>query len=226
MYLNIDESAIFIADSHYNSNRPFLKDTLEQIQTGKIQTKQLFLMGDIFDFLSDDITYFQKEDSSVVSLINELSKSLEIVYLEGNHDFNLSKTFPNILVISREFQPLICEYKSVKIALSHGDIFMPKSYEIYTSFIRSRATGKLANILDINHIIFRKLNTWLQGKNICGTMKNFEEFAEKRIKNYQKYNVNFIIEGHFHQDKKYKNYINLPSLVCQKRYFKIKELPI
>ncbi len=226
MYLNIDESAIFIADSHYNKNRPFLKDILEQISSCDIQTKQLFLMGDIFDFLSDDIRFFQKENSDIIELINQLSKTIEIVYLEGNHDFNLSDTFVNILVISREFQPLICEYQGKKIALSHGDIFMPKAYELYTSFIRSRATGKIANLLDINHIIFRKLNSWLQNKNICGTLENFEQFAQKRIDLYQPCDVEFIIEGHFHQDKIYKNYTNLPSVACQKKYFKISELNI
>ncbi len=226
MYLNIKESAIFIADSHYNSNRTILKNVLEEIQTEKIQTSQLFLMGDIFDFLSDDITYFQKENQNIIDLINKLSKTIEIIYLEGNHDFNLSDTFPNILVISRQFQPLICTYQKKKIALSHGDIFMPRPYEIYTSFIRSKATGKIANLLDINYILFKNLNSWLLNKNICGDIKDFNSFAQNRIDQYSSYDIDYIIEGHFHQDKRYSNYINLPSLACQKRYFQISELTI
>ncbi len=224
MYLNIDESAIFIADSHYNTNRLQLKEVLLQIQSNDINTKQLFLMGDIFDFLSDDITYFQNQNQEVITLINQLSNSIEIIYLEGNHDFNLTSIFPNILVISREYQPLICKYKDKKIALAHGDIFMPKAYNLYTSFIRSRATGKLANLLDINHTIFKKLNSWLLEKNICGDIKEFDNFAQKRINLYSQYNVEVIIEGHFHQDKRYKNYINLPSLACNKRYFQASDI--
>jgi len=224
MYLNIDESAIFIADSHYNSNRQELKQILLDIQSNKINTTQLFLMGDIFDFLSDEISYFQNQNKEAIDLINELSNSLELIYLEGNHDFNLTSTFPNTLVISREFQPLICKYQDKKVALAHGDLFMPKTYNIYTSFIRSRATGKLANMLDINNMIFKKLNSLLQSKNICGAMKNFDSFASKRIEIYSKYEIDMIIEGHYHQDKRYKNYINLPSLACNKKYFKANKL--
>jgi UDP-2,3-diacylglucosamine hydrolase len=224
MYLNINENAIFIADSHYNSNRPILKETLEEILSKKIITDQLFLMGDVFDFLSDDISYFQNKNKDVIDLINQISHHIEVIYLEGNHDFNLSNTFHNSLVISREYQPLICTYNNKKIALSHGDIFMPKAYNIYTSFIRSKATGKLANILDINNIIFKNLNNWLLNKDICGNIKEFENFAQKRINNYSNYDIDYIIEGHFHQDKQYKNYINLPSLICNGRYFCIKEI--
>ena len=101
---------------------------------------------------------------------------------------------------------------------------MPKLYNIYTSFIRSKATGKLANILDINNIIFKNLNNWLLNKDICGNIKEFENFAQKRINNYSNYDIDYIIEGHFHQDKQYKNYINLPSLICNGRYFCIKEI--
>jgi UDP-2,3-diacylglucosamine hydrolase len=225
MYLNIDESAIFIADSHYNLNKDKLKEILFNIKLKKIDTKQLFLMGDIFDFLSDDISYFQKQNKNIIDLINDLSSQIEVIYLEGNHDFNLNLTFPNILVISREYQPLLCKLNNQKIALAHGDIFMPKSYEFFTNFIRSQATGKILNLLDINNFIFKKLDLWLLNKNICEDMKDFNNFAQNRINLYQqKYDIDIIIEAHYHQDKRYKNYINLPSLFCNKKYFSAKEI--
>lgn len=224
MYLNIHESAIFIADSHYNSNRQELKPILLDIKSQKIKTTQLFLMGDIFDFLSDDISYFQNQNKEIIDLINLLSNNIEIVYLEGNHDFNLASTFPQATIIPREYQPIICTFQNTKVSLAHGDIFMPKAYNIYTNFIRSRATGKLANILDINNIIFKKLDSWLLQKSICGNIDNFDTFAHKRIDLYKKHSVDIIIEGHFHQDKRFNNYINLPSLACNKRYFTAKEM--
>ena len=55
--------------------------------------------------------------------------------------------------------------------------------------------------------------------------KNFEEIVSKRVKNYD---VDIIIEGHYHQGNSYfideKMYINIPSLCCQKRYIKIDNL--
>jgi UDP-2,3-diacylglucosamine hydrolase len=219
MYLNIENSAIFIADSHFNINRLHLQDTLLNIKSKKIKTTQLFLMGDIFDFLSDDIEYFQNLNKDIINIINELSNDINIIYLEGNHDFNLFKTFPNIQIIPRKSQPLLCKYNNLTISLAHGDIFMPKAYNIYTTIIRSQIMKVLLNFIDINHFIFKKLNLWLLQKNICGTIEDFDTFAQKRIDKYAHYNVDIIIEGHFHQDKRYKNYINLPSLVCNKRYY-------
>jgi UDP-2,3-diacylglucosamine hydrolase len=224
MYLNIKSDAIFIADSHYNTNRTILKDVLEDIISFKISTNQLFLMGDIFDFLSDDVTYFQNQNKDIIKLINKLSKSIEIIYLEGNHDFNLSSTFSNLLLIPRDTQPLICKYKDKKVSLAHGDIFMPTAYNIYTKIIRLQITGFIINLLDIKHILLNSINRWLLKKNICGNITNFNSFAQTRINKYKKLDIDIIIEGHYHQDKRFKNYINLPSLICNGRYFEISEL--
>jgi UDP-2,3-diacylglucosamine hydrolase len=224
MYLNIDKSAIFIADSHYNSNRTELLNVLQSIQSEKIKTNQIFLMGDNFDFLCDGITYFIEQNKEVIDFINDLSVTKEIIYLEGNHDFNLSTLFPNVLVISRDFQPLICEYENKKIALSHGDIFMNKSYEIFTSIVRSRATAFFFNLFDINQILSKKLNAWLLQKHLYSYHKDFDQTMTKRSKSYEKYNVDFIIEGHFHQDRSQGKYINLPSLACQNKYVVMEDL--
>ncbi|MCD8541207.1 MAG: hypothetical protein LRY22_00560 [Aliarcobacter cryaerophilus] len=54
-------------------------------------------MGDNFDFLSNEIKYFKNRNKDIIELLNSLSDSFEIFYLEGNHDYNLSKIFPNYL---------------------------------------------------------------------------------------------------------------------------------
>jgi len=179
----------------------------------------MIFLGDIFDILFCQIPYSQKINQNLIKLINDISKDTDIIYLEGNHDFNIVKTFPNIQIVTRKSQPLLCKYNNLTISLAHGDIFMPKAYNIYTTIIRSQTMKVLLNFIDINHFIFKKLNLWLLQKNICGTIEDFDTFAQKRIDKYAHYNVDIIIEGHFHQDKRYKNYINLPSLVCNKRYY-------
>ena len=102
----IQNNAIFIADSHHNTKRKQLNNLLIRLKSGDIQSSQIFLMGDIFDFLSGDVDYFKSLNHEIISLINELSQTHELVYLEGNHDFNLCKIFPNVNVIQRQAQPL------------------------------------------------------------------------------------------------------------------------
>ena len=222
MLLNLQDQAIFIADSHYNKNRISFATILDDILNNKIKTTQLFFMGDMFDFLSDEIDYFKTINDNVVQKINNLSNKVEIIYLEGNHDFNLSKIFPNVKVIKREQQPLIIEYNDEYIALSHGDIFTPTLYNIFTSVIRNKYFLKFLNIIDISNFISKYFENKLIDKTICHKMEEFQLFAKNRINLYQKYDaISFIIEGHFHQGKRYLNYINIPSLACDDNFTKV-----
>ena len=79
------------------------------------------------------------------------------------------------------------------------------------------------NFIDINFFISKKIENALLNKNICHKINNFEHIVEKRLHNYS---TNIVIEGHYHQGNRYffdnKEYINIPSLCCQKKYTRIK----
>ena len=222
MYLSMKDDAIFIADAHFNKkNREFLT-FLKKVESKEIVTSQLFLMGDIFDFITGECKYFIKQNSIVINLLNKLSKQIEIVYLEGNHDYNLKILFPNIQVIKRENQPFLAKFEDKTVALSHGDNFINWKYDLFCKIIRNSIFLKFMNFIDINFFISKKIEEALVKKSICHTIKNFEEIVSKRVKNYD---ANTIIEGHYHQGNSYfldeKLYINIPSLCCQKEYIKL-----
>ena len=218
--MKLKDGAIFISDSHYNDERVILEEILMAINTNKIQTTQLFLMGDMFDFLSEDISYFKNKNEPIIELINNLSNNIEIIYFEGNHDFNLSELFQDIYVIPRENQPLKIKENNKYFALSHGDIFTPKGYNIYTNIIRSSFVLNLLNLFDINSWLSKKIEKDLKSKDICKKQKNFDNFIEKRI---DLYDTDIVIEGHFHQGLISDKYINLPSLCCSKEYMIYKD---
>lgn len=226
MYLSIQNEAIFVADSHYNEkNKDFLL-FLKKIESKEILCSQLFLMGDMIDFISGESKYFIKKNIEVIELLNKLSKELQIVYLEGNHDYNLKSIFPNIKIIKRENQPLLAKLENNQtISLAHGDNFINWKYDLYCKIIRNTLFLKFLNLIDINYFISRKIENSLLSKNICHKMNNFKEIVERRIKNY---NTDIVIEGHYHQGDIYninnKKYINIPSLCCQKEYTKLKDL--
>lgn len=226
MYLSIQNEAIFVADSHYNEkNKEFLL-FLKKIESKEILCSQLFLMGDMIDFISGESRYFIKQNYQVIELLNKLSKDIQIVYLEGNHDYNLKLIFPNINVIKRENQPLLAKLENNQtISLSHGDNFINWKYDLYCKIIRNTFFLQFMNFIDINFFISKKIENTLVNKNICHKMNNFKQIVEKRIKNY---NTDIVIEGHYHQGDIYninnKKYVNIPSLCCQKEYVKIKDL--
>ena len=224
MFLKIEKKAIFVADSHYNEKKPEFLIFLKKLLNKEIITTQLFLMGDMFDFISNESKYFVKRNQKLIDIINELSLHIQIIYLEGNHDYNMQSLFPNLKVYKRENQPIKASYEEKSVMLAHGDIFTPWHYNLYCKIIRNHFLLLFLNMIDFNNFISKKIYYVLLEKNICSKMKNFEEFAKSRINNYKS---DIIIEGHFHQGKSYKEknqlYVNIPSLCCEKKYFILDE---
>ena len=224
MFLNIQRDAIFVADAHFNEKRLEFQLFLKKVEEGKIKTTQLFLMGDIFDFLCLEVDYFIKRNQELINTLNSIAKDIEIIYLEGNHDFNIKSLFPDILIINRENQPLDATYEKKSVKIAHGDIFTPWHYNLYCKVIRNHFFLKFLNLIDFKHLLSKKVYYTLIDKKICHKMKDFESFVKSRVKNYSS---DVIIEGHFHQgdyleyDKKL--YVNIPSLCCDKKYFRLKD---
>jgi len=211
----LQDKAIFIADAHYPNHGKELLSLLDDIKTAKIETTQLILMGDIFDLLFGYNDYIKKYNIDLIDLLNELSQTIEIIYLEGNHDFCLKPIFANIKVIPRDKQPIVMKYKNTSIALSHGDLYdVGFGYELYCKWLRNKTTLTILKPWQKSIIDSRMQK--LSSKNICHKFKDFEKKVSNISKHYN--DVELIIEGHFHQARQIGNYISLPSLVCQKQY--------
>ena len=120
--IELKEGAFVVSDAHYSHIRPELLNFLKAIHTKQIQATQLILMGDIFDTLFGNIPYTQKVNSEAVKILKEISADIEVVYLEGNHDFNLKKIFPKIKIFGIKQQPIEVKYDTKSVLLAHGDI--------------------------------------------------------------------------------------------------------
>ncbi|ADV46277.1 hypothetical protein Nitsa_1019 [Nitratifractor salsuginis DSM 16511] len=209
----IKEGALFVADAHYPHHGDEFLRLLQSLDAEKITTPQLFLMGDIFDLLFGYGYYTPTLYPEAIGLLNKLSEKIEIIYLEGNHDFTLKKIFPNINVIPRTRQPLIMRTREKRVALSHGDRYGAGwGYDLFSLLLRSPVIylGKPweKRIIDAQ---MRRLSQ----KKICHKMENFESKAA-RILSYYPEDIDWVIEGHFHQAKRIGRYISLPALACQK----------
>ncbi len=228
MSLNtLQSGAILIADAHSAPWRTPFIDFLHALESGEIVTYQLILMGDILDMLYGPIprTYFYNNDE--IDLLNRLSSRIEIIYLEGNHDFLLGDMFPKIQVVRRENQPIIMMHEGMRIALSHGDSAMGFGYEVYTALIRNRfILGLLRSIDNLGEgFIVTWLEQQMKRKNHCRRIANFRELIERRIKHFQQNSFEVLIEGHFHQNQMFEfdelTYINIGAFACNERYFTV-----
>lgn len=226
----LHEGAIFVADSHYGPWRTPFIDFLRALESGKIQTTQLILMGDNCDLLFGPICETTRLNQDLIALLNALSMKMEILYLEGNHDFRLSSIFPNILVVPRNEQPFMMSYGSQKIALLHGDIGVPFGYELYTALIRNRPLLYALNAINtlLGGAIIKWLSGEMQGKNHCQKIGNFEAIARRHRKSKWSDECDIVIEGHYHQNKTFDfesyRYINLGAFACNERVYVVKSL--
>lgn len=208
----IKENAIFIADSHYPHHGDAFLDLLKKLESGVLQSPQLFLMGDNFDLLFGYNDYIQTFSKEAIELLQTLSQKLEIHYFEGNHDFCLKELFPDIQVYPREQQPVMFQINEKKVAISHGDKYATGlGYDLYCKVLRNKNT--LMFLKPFEKVIIDHRMKKLSQKHICFTFHGFEKRVEKIIVHYPE--ADMVIEGHFHQCKTVGKYISLPSLACQ-----------
>lgn len=219
----LKEGAILIADAHYAPWRPQFMDFLRAVDSGTIQTPQLILMGDVFDLLFGDIDATHTFNREAMGLLNALSARIEILYLEGNHDFRLGALFPSVRVVPRSHQPLTVAFADHSVALSHGDTRMGLGYEIYTALIRNKIILKLLNRLDQwgDEFIVKWLIGMMKRKSHCRAIDHFEHVIAHRLKNG--IDADILIEGHFHQNASFEvsriRYFNLGAFACNERYY-------
>jgi UDP-2,3-diacylglucosamine hydrolase len=222
----LKEGAILISDAHYSAEKPELFSFLQKIDTGTIKASQLVFMGDIFDALFGSISYTYEKNKKLISLIERIAQTTEVLYLEGNHDFNLSKVFhtPQIIPIAR--QPLTLTFKDKKVLLAHGDFDGKRAYKIYTALIRNPFVLFILKYVDIvsGHGILKNVEAHLEKKDDCKELAWFEGFIKQRFA--KRFACDYFIEGHFHQNKRIElpefSYINLGAFACNQRYFIVK----
>jgi UDP-2,3-diacylglucosamine hydrolase len=210
--IEIKENAIFIADSHYPHHGDTFLTLLKKLDNDKIKIPQLFLMGDNFDLLFGYNNYIQTFSSEAIVLLQKLSKKIEIHYFEGNHDFCLTEVFPSVNIYSREDQPVIFTLGEKQVAISHGDKYATGFlYDLYCKVLRNKITLTLLKPLE--KLIIDDRIKKLSQKNICHPFHDFKKRVVQILENYQE--MDFVIEGHYHQSKHIGKYISLPSLACQ-----------
>lgn len=226
----LQEGAILIADAHCAPWRTSFIDFLHALESDEIVTPQLILMGDIFDMLYGPIPRSYRYNTEGIDLLNRLCKKIQIIYLEGNHDFLIRDLFPDITVIRREAQPIIMDYEGKRVALSHGDSFMGLGYEIYTALIRNPMILAILRVLDTlgNGFIVEWLEAQMKRKSHCRNIEDFERLIQGRMKSFKDDSFDVLIEGHFHQNRSIKfphfDYINVGAFACNERYFTVQSI--
>jgi len=214
--INLKNDAVIIADVHYKKgDEEFLKLLNKWLIS---PPPQIFLLGDIFHLLLP-FQYLIQYNQEAIELIESLALKTEVYYTPGNHDFNLKKIFKNVTIADAFVD------KKKSVFLTHGDLTCNDNiYLIYARIVRNPFFQKLANILSLNFINNSLFKAILKKRVVCETMDNkkFKNIVKEKLKSID---YGIIIEGHYHQNKKFNEnntlYINIPAYVCTKSYILI-----
>ena len=207
-------------------------------------------MGDIFDLLIYEIKSTHHFAKPYIKLLEELATEIEVIYLEGNHDFNLAKFFKKVKVFPIQKQALFLsskenikitqktldkelksfEFKGVNgLYLAHGDIFLKPILSFFLRSLRSHFLLLFLNLLDRlskNHIS-KKIKKKQLSKNLFYVIDDFYDMARARYARYECEEC-LVLEGHYHQNfllnEEGKYYFNLDSFAYKESFFVV-ELP-
>ncbi|MHC3995187.1 UDP-2,3-diacylglucosamine diphosphatase [Thiomicrolovo sp. ZZH C-3] len=216
--------ALLISDAHYSATRPQMLSLLQAIEAGRLEVPQLLLMGDIFDLLFGQIKVTHAMNAEAVAVLQRISRRLPVLYLEGNHDYNLAALFPEATVVPLSRQPFACRCAERTLLLAHGDFNQPLSYRIYTALIRNGAVLRLLGVINrlTGNGIITRLEAYLERKNHCHTMTGYEAFVRAHLAPLALEGVDVLIEGHYHQGVAYDfeglRYFNPAAFACNLRY--------
>jgi len=225
--LRLLPGALLVADAHYSHRRPQLLGFLKAVASGALPATQLILMGDIFDLLFGGIPVTQERNAEAIATIRAISEKMEVVYFEGNHDFQLASVFPGIRVYPLASQPVACSFRDQRVLLAHGDWGTETGYRLYTALIRSKTLLFILRWIDAAsaHAIIKWLDAYLDKKEDCSGFTGFEAYISTRLERLNLEGTDWFIEGHFHQNRGFPagscRYFNLGAFACNQRYFEI-----
>ena len=217
--MELKENAVIVADIHYHPRyrREFLT-LLSELENSP--PPQLILLGDIFDLLFGEVDWTISLNRDVIERLDKLGQKIEIIYFEGNHDFNLKTLFNHIHIVPISKQPMRLKGRGIDIFLAHGDFQEGGIFYFYRRTIENRYLLKFLNWIDtkLGNIIIR----------------NIEKREEQKKKCYQrgKADIRFqkekgiYIYGHFHQNRGIQRgdslYLLLPPFTCNQSSFVVK----
>ena len=135
------------------------------IDLKKSDMKELYILGDSFEFWIDD-KYDIEQNNIIIDTLHDITKKGTKVFLiHGNRDFLIGKKFTKTTNIEILPENYILYLDDKKVLVTHGDLLCTDDidYQKFRKFIRNKMTLKIFNLL--NNKIKTKIASFLRGKS-------------------------------------------------------------
>jgi UDP-2,3-diacylglucosamine hydrolase len=115
--------ALFISDLHLQaSHRRTAEAFFRFLAERAIHARQLYLLGDIFEYWAGDDDLDDPFHQRVISALSELAaRGVDVFWMAGNRDFLVGEAFARKAGLTRLPEPHLLQVAGRRIALVHGD---------------------------------------------------------------------------------------------------------
>ncbi len=219
--------AVFFSDAHICDDRdPNLGPLLDFLDSLTGRLDRLYVVGDLFDtwFAFPRTVY-----SVYVPLLGALHRvrrgGVGIVYLAGNHDFEMGRFFTEVLEAEVHQTEVVVEADGLRAYVAHGDLVNPadRKYRALRRTLRAAPTRWLARHLPPSWVwrIAQGMTHRFTGEEIARRtpMKElFADFAARKLAEGH----DAVVLGHSHlpafEARAGKTYVNLGDWVSARTY--------
>lgn len=232
----MENNYLFISDIHLGLQSPEIERKKEKLLVKFLSTeasncKELFIVGDLFDYWFEYKRVYQKGFFRTLTALQDLSESgVKIHYFIGNHDFLHRDFFEKEIGTILYENPIEISLNNKKFFIGHGDGLVKNDlgYLILKKIMRNKIIQRLYSLIhpDIGIGIasrMSKSSRQYTSHKDYGEVDGLFESAAKKIDN----GFDYVIFGHLHKRiyKSYKHglYINLGSWLDQPCYGIFKE---
>jgi len=196
---------IFLADAHLRApedhNYRLLLRFLEELQG---TTDTLCILGDLFDFrIGLPQLPFDEHEPIIAALSRLRDAGTRLIYLEGNHDFQLGPRFAERIGAELHVGPVVVELQGKQVLLCHGDLVNRADwrYRLLYHMVRSRALLWSGRWLPAN--VIQRIRQCLQRSSSGRYEDNTTRWNYRRIiSNYasriRSQEIDAVVLGHFH----------------------------
>jgi UDP-2,3-diacylglucosamine hydrolase len=196
---------IFLADAHLRApdddNYRQLLRFLEELQG---TTDTLCILGDLFDFrIGLPQLAFEEHEPIIAALLRLRQAGTRLIYLEGNHDFQLGPGFAERIGAELYAGPAVVELQGKRVLLCHGDLINRADwrYRLLYHTVRNRALLWSGRWLpaSVVHRIRKRLQRSSGGRYADNTARwDYRRIISDYASRIRSQELDAVVLGHFH----------------------------
>lgn len=196
---------IFLADAHLRApdddNYRLLLRFLEELRG---TTDTLCILGDLFDFrIGLPQLSFAEHEPMLAALARLRASGTRLIYLEGNHDFQLGPSFAERIGAELHVRPVVVALQGKRVLLCHGDLVNHADwrYRLLYHTVRNQVLLWSGRLLPASVIqrIRQRLQRSSGGRYADNTARwDYRRIISDYASRIRSQRVDAVVLGHFH----------------------------